>query len=733
VVADLNGDAAPDVAVACAFYDQVAVAFGDGAGGLGGFAAYDTGDEPLALAVGDLNGDSNPDLVAVNNNDETVTVLLNDGSGVFASAGDYATGRWPDGLAVADFNEDGALDVVTADRSSVSLLLGGGDGTLGAPDTFSYWTDPIFYVNSVTAADVDADGHVDMVVGISGGAGGFVSIRPGRGDGTFAEASRYPAGEAPLSPRVADFNGDGTLDVAVINQTTGTVTVVEGRDTGLGARRVETGRGPRWLFVGDLDADGHLDLATADDVPSSDDDTLSVHLGHGDGTFAPLPESAAPVRPRTLMGGDVDGDGLADLLVGTATDEVWLLRNLGGGAFGSPSQVASLFGSKPFCVADVDLDGALDLIGPAGLRLIVEFGNGDGTFHGEMECFVGNGPRDVWVGDFNGDGWPDLASANAQDDSVSIVLNAGDETFLGSHHYPAGHAPAALFGWDFNEDGSLDLAVVNTDGSVSILLNRGDGSLAAPTAYDVGFVADPEPNAIAGADLDQDGALDLVVSNDRGGAISVLLSVGDGTFEASRQFAAAGTSAAIAVGDFNEDGQPDLAFCDYSDDAVDVLVQGRPMPWRSEILAPRRSGHIVAGDALRFAAEGWVAEGPRSYAWDFGDGRTSSLQDPGLVAFPAVGTYEVAFAIVDSSGTPDPSPATRTVTVVADRRRRGAHWRRLDRCPLPLRRSGSRPGRHSPRHPRRGRGPGGGRDLLPLARLHGSCLRRGRSLSHPTQ
>jgi len=508
-------------------------------------------------------------------------------------------------VALGDFNEDGALDVVTADRTSVSLLLGGGDGTLGAPDTFSYWTDPLFYVNSVAAADVDADGHADMLVAVSGGAGSFLSARLGEGDGTFADPIGSVAGQDAFCPGVADFDGDGVLDAAVANLSSGTVTVLEGLGDGtFGARRVETGERPRYLFVGDLNNDAHLDLVTVNDVPSSDDDTVSVHLGHGDGTFGAPAVYPAPVRPYTVNGGDFDGDGLVDLVVGTSwgLEQLWFMRNLGGGAFGVPGELATEAGGNPFQVADLDLDGHLDVVGPnaAGDRLIVALGNPDGTFQDEVVYLVHDGPRAVWVGDFDGDGWPDLADASAGDDSVSVLLNAGDGTFGGVHDYPTGDAPSRIFGADLNGDGSLDLATANVgDGSVSVLLGYGDGTFAAPGAFPVGFVADPEPNAITGADVNNDGHLDLVVSSDQAGAVSVLPGLGDGTFGPSMQFAAGSLPQAIAAADFNEDGQPDLAYCDYSDNAVGLLIQGRPMPWRSEIIAPRRSGHIVAGASWR--------------------------------------------------------------------------------------------------------------------------------------
>ena len=199
-------------------------------------------------------------------------------------------------------------------------------------------------------------------------------------------------------------------------------------------------------------------------------------------------------------------------------------------------------------------------------ELTILLGNGDGTFTATaVSPPTGSGPDSVAVGDFNGDGIPDLAVANDYDFTVTILLGNGDGTFTPTAVSPAtGNTPISLAVGDFNGDGKADLAVANNNngkaGTVTILLGNGDGTFT-PVATSPATGTDPF--SVAVGDFKGTGKADLAVANKNGGnagTVTILLGNGDGTFTAAAVSPATGNGAeSVAVGDFNGDGIPDLA------------------------------------------------------------------------------------------------------------------------------------------------------------------------------
>jgi hypothetical protein len=303
------------------------------------------------------------------------------------------------------------------------------------------------------------------------------------------------------------------------------------------------GEAPISIAAGDLNGDGKPDLALANLYSS----TVSVLINHGGGSFAPannLPVSGA----RSVAIADLDGDGKPDLaVVGGVADgnipSIYVLRNLGGGAFGPAQSVA--VGESPYqlTATDVNGDGKVDVIvidgqGPVnGGTAWVLLGKGDGGFATPVAYALSGGPVTVTAADLNGDGAVDLVIALSEGAAVSVLLNHGDGTFESAVDYAAGAAVSAIAVADIDGDGKPDLAAAaspavdtGTNGEVSLFLNEGNGTFASALHYPTG----PGANAIVAADLNGDGAPDLAVANAGGysggsanalvpGVVSVLL------------------------------------------------------------------------------------------------------------------------------------------------------------------------------------------------------------------
>ncbi len=291
--------------------------------------------------------------------------------------------------------------------------------------------------------------------------------------------------------------------------------------------------------------------------------------------FSAITEFGAGDNPSSLAVGDLNGDGKQDLAVtNSLSNNVSILLGNGDGTFQPAVNYAlgagTFHGTPSAAVGDFNGDGKPDLAVATADYVAVLLGNGDGTFQAAVSYAAGPSFSAVVVGDFNGDGKLDLAVTANANDEVNILLGNGDGTFQPPVSYSVGQAPLSLQAGDFNGDGRLDLAVANYySENVSILLGNGDGSFKTAVNYPVG--AYPLFGPVG--DFNGDGSLDLAVGNAGNNNVSVLLGNGDGTFQPALNFPVGRSPGAPAVGDFNGDGKLDLAVSnDYSDSIGNISL-----------------------------------------------------------------------------------------------------------------------------------------------------------------
>jgi hypothetical protein len=242
-------------------------------------------------------------------------------------------------------------------------------------------------------------------------------------------------------------------------------------------------------------------------------------------------------------------------------------------------------------IADVNGDGKLDVLAGMsypGFAIAVLLGRGDGTFQSPILSPTGSIPFSIAVGDFNGDGNPDVAVAQRDSNTVAVLLGNGDGTFQSGRSFAVGRSPVFITAGDLDGNGTVDLATANSNSnSVSVLLGVGDGTFQA--AFD--SAAGLNPASVAISDFNGDGLLDLAVANSGSNTVSVLLNSltptahwlpqNPGTeslvfFKPGAEFGVGTDPIALAAGDFNGDGKPDLATAKANSRNVSVLINSTP-------------------------------------------------------------------------------------------------------------------------------------------------------------
>jgi tetratricopeptide (TPR) repeat protein len=333
-------------------------------------ASYNVGIGPVALTSADFRNLGVQDIAVVNEIDNTVTILQNQGSGSFlplspvislGAARTTAPLSAPS-IASAVLTTSGFHDLLVTDpvANTVQVLLSNGDDTFkeatGSPITVGQQP------SSIVLGDFNDDGIQDFVV--TNFKDNTFSLFLGNGDGTFKQATSSPfilptTATGPIAMTSADFNSDGNLDLAIVNQTTNNVAILLGNGNAsfslAASSPFAVGQSPVAIASADLNGDSHPDLA----VVNQTDNTVSVLLGNGDGTFTSAVNSplGTGVAPTAVAIADFNGDGVPDIAVtDPQTDSVSVFLGLGQGLFAPAFELP--VGTTPTAILAASLSGA---------------------------------------------------------------------------------------------------------------------------------------------------------------------------------------------------------------------------------------------------------------------------------------------------------------------------------------------------------------------------------------
>ncbi|MGO9466280.1 MAG: FG-GAP repeat domain-containing protein [Isosphaeraceae bacterium] len=562
VAAELSGNGHYDLATANIGSNNVSILMGNGDGTFETAQQYPVGDAPDSLVAGTFTGAGSLDLAVAYEGDLDpytgqyidggVSILIGDGHGGFQPSAEHPESNdAPLALAAGNFTGLGELDdlaVLAGATSDVTILVSNGDGT------FRQEAQPIPVGNNADAlvAGEFANGQVDLAVASKGNlepttgqySGGGVTILIGDGRGGFQEGALLPAGTAPYSLVVDDFNGDGNLDLAVAN---------------------------------------------------SGSNDVSVLLGNGAGGFVPAGQSATAPHATPLVV-DVNGDGTADVLVVDGAGQILYRQGIPRqpGTFEPPVIVnpspnaPNPYASRGIAWVPDTIDGPLLASVDANNDAVSLFAFKAGSFVLVGSLPTGQLPAQIVAADLSGDGWDDLVVRNAADGTLWVYYNLNDPDGPGRRFdgpvnsgmlafdslvtIPVGLGVSDVQAIDTTGNGRLDLVLTNSSsGQVSTLLNLGQGAFAAPIPYRAGTglsqvdaassaAASLEATAgVAGGPLEPGGPADLAAINPGTNTLDILAGLGGGQFANPSTIDTESPAQAVVMADFRHNGIMDLA------------------------------------------------------------------------------------------------------------------------------------------------------------------------------
>jgi hypothetical protein len=624
---DFNSDGYPDLVTANYSDNSISVFMNDGDGTFATKVDYTTASGAYGAATADVDGDGDVDVVIASITTDAVSVFLNNGNGTFASATDHSCGNDPRSITVADVDNDGDVDAIVGRYidNKISVVFNNGNGAF---DSYTEYASE-GYVYSVAAADVNGDGAMDILssnINVSNKVSVFINNN--NGNGTFASKVDYSIGGSPSSVTTADIDGDGDLDMAVAAGvvTNGQLSVLKNNGNGTFASKVDytTGSIARSVVAADLNGTGTIDLAVANNFGNSVSVLMNVPVisvssvsptahaltvsptANVTATFNTNMNSSTMTSSTIFVRGSVSGphtgsisyDGPSKTMTFNPTNDfargeivtVTLttgIQTSGGTPLTNPesfsftvasggtgpgffeTQVVSSYYTNSnapsrFLSADIDNDGDVDMIGFDYYNgITLSSNNGDGSFaapvnESDWGKNFGSNPRAVQYSDMDNDGYGDIVATRTNNSTYIVILkNNGTGTF--SRYDSVNTSSANVYygteAKDFNNDGKNDIAYVKSAiDSVFISYNSSgwtnNDSYSFPTH---------SGTRLTSGDIDNDGDVDLVIGYE--GGFGTLSNNGDETFGSEAGYSSTYNTyylEQIMLSDVNGDGYLDV-------------------------------------------------------------------------------------------------------------------------------------------------------------------------------
>jgi hypothetical protein len=561
---------------------------------------YKVGDFSHSLCALDYDSDGDQDLVASCKNSDTLTFLMNEGDGDFTPTFEVDVEHKPGEVMSSDFNNDGYPDLAVYNRGdsdykldnksyryTVSILMNT-EGSFDDHTDYGVAPNP----SGMSIGDVNLDGWDDIVVSNEGFGVDAVSVLINKGEGLFPTGDGIEIGADvydtidPNDALLSDLNGDSYPDVITACRTRDSISVLLNDGSGRlqDQEQYFVGYSPKALDCADFDGDGDLDVTTADmralNTSGPLQGSVSILKNLGYGVFSTDAHHGVGNCPRGIETADFDNNGHLDIATANYFGSTLsVLPNYGNMNFGEKENY--LLGLEPYSVdaADFDGDGYLDVASADEARfvVIILFNDRTGRFRNDRPDYnIGGYPFSLHTGDYDGDGDMDIITANHGQHTLALLYNRGNGTFEDYKEIDLGpnRMPFEVAVVDVNDDGYLDLVTANLGSdndftnTISVLFNKGNNDYTEPTDYIVG----KGPSAVAVKDFDGDGDKDVASANLGDHSVTILTNDGSGVFTYKQTLQVGKKPYFLSAMDFDSDGDFDIIVTNSHSNSLSFLL-----------------------------------------------------------------------------------------------------------------------------------------------------------------